>query len=503
MTPTENDAEIARLAALDPVAYDREREDAAKRLGVRVGTLDAELHRRRQRTPSVAKHAGASGILIDVEPWPEAVSGSILLDEITSTVRRHVSLRQHLAETTVLWSVLAHCHDAAEHSPILALQSAVKRCGKTNLLAIVAELVPRSLPTANITPAALFRAVEMWHPTLLIDEGDTFLKDNEDMRGILNSGLTRASAFCIRCDGEDNTPRAFSTWCPKLIALIGRLPETLQDRAIIVTLQRRLEHEQVVRFDRRHHPAVHKLRRKAARFALDNTPQLAGADPSMPPGLHDRARDCWRPMLAIADIAGGHWSETARRAAIAVSGGGGDEADASAGVMLLSHVREVMTSKGACSIRSSELVIDLCANEEWPWGEWRGGKPISTRGVAFQLKPFGIRSKHAAAGNRYHAEDFADAWARYLPSIPPAASFTSFSDGKNSIKHNRLCDDDTRSASFSNGMGLKLVRRRANAIKSLKSFRNGKKLKLVKLEKGGAGERDVRGLLEGEIEVEL
>ena len=33
-----------------------------------------------------------------------------------------------------------------------------------------------------------------------------------------------------------NEPRRFSTWCPKAIALIGKLPPTLHDRAIEIPI---------------------------------------------------------------------------------------------------------------------------------------------------------------------------------------------------------------------------------------------------------------------------
>jgi hypothetical protein len=41
--------EIARLAALDPLAYDREREAAAKKLGVWVSTLDQQVEAARPK----------------------------------------------------------------------------------------------------------------------------------------------------------------------------------------------------------------------------------------------------------------------------------------------------------------------------------------------------------------------------------------------------------------------------------------------------------------------
>ena len=85
----------------------------------------------------------------------------------------------------------------------------------------------------------MFRSVEKFHPTLLLDEAETFLKDCEELRGIINAGHTRKTAIVIRTVGEKHEPRAFSTWCPKFLALIGRLPDTLTDRSIVIRMRRK------------------------------------------------------------------------------------------------------------------------------------------------------------------------------------------------------------------------------------------------------------------------
>jgi putative DNA primase/helicase len=280
---SEKQAELARLAALSRFEYDRERTEAAKRLGVRVGTLDDEVE---QRRAEAVESARSDGILRDPEPWPHAVDGTTLADAIVKQLSRFIVLPEHAAEAMALWVIHAHAHDAAEHSPFLAVQSPEKRCGKTTFLCVIAEQVPRAMPAANISPAALFRSVEKYSPTLLIDEGDSFLRDNEEMRGILNSGLTRGSDYVIRCDGEDNDPKPFRTWCPKLIALIGKLPDTLQDRSIVVSLQRKLANERVERYRRlKHSPVLHELRSQCARWASDHLERLKTADPMMPAEL--------------------------------------------------------------------------------------------------------------------------------------------------------------------------------------------------------------------------
>jgi hypothetical protein len=92
-------------------------------------------------------------------------------------------------------------------------------------------MVARPLPVCNAKVAAIFRVVEMTKPTLLMDEADTYFHDNDELRGILNAGH-RKGGYVLRCEGDDLEPRMFSTWSPTAIAAIGKLPDTLTDRAV-------------------------------------------------------------------------------------------------------------------------------------------------------------------------------------------------------------------------------------------------------------------------------
>jgi hypothetical protein len=85
--------------------------------------------------------------------------------------------------------------------------------------------------------SAIFRIVERDAPTLLIDEADTFLKENDELRGILNTGHRRGGQV-TRTVGDDHEPRLFSTWAPVAIAMIGQLPATLDDRSIVLATVR-------------------------------------------------------------------------------------------------------------------------------------------------------------------------------------------------------------------------------------------------------------------------
>jgi len=136
--------------------------------------------------------------LPEVEPWPEPVSGAALLDELEGVLRRFVVLPKWAAETLALWVLHTYAFPLRDVSTYLGLESPEKRCGKTTLLTVLSELVNRPVVAANISSSALFRVIEETRPTLLIDEADTLLQGNDELRGILNSGYTRKTAYVVR-----------------------------------------------------------------------------------------------------------------------------------------------------------------------------------------------------------------------------------------------------------------------------------------------------------------
>ncbi len=408
------EAMLAELAALPLIEYDQRREETRKQLGVRVSTLDAEVAKRR---PVVESNTDTTDLFSDPEPWPDPVDGAAILDALATSFTRYVVLPDGAAEALALWVVFAHAHDAAYVSPIMALASPEKRCGKTTGLTIIGALAPRALSTINISPAALFRTVEKWEPTLLIDEADTFLRDNDELRGILNGGHVRGAGV-IRTEGDNHEPRRFSTWAPKAIALIGALPDTLADRSIPLRLRRKRPDEIVerLRLDRMDDLTI--IKRQAARWAADNLDVLRGADPNVPIDLHDRAADNWRTMLAIADLAGGGWPDRARKTAMVFSSD--DNGEMSAAVMLLADIRAIMSDPPVERSMSVDWVRALVAMEDRPWPEWKRGHPITTVQMArllarFDIKPRAFRVDVHTTAKGYRREALNDAFSRYLP----------------------------------------------------------------------------------------
>ena len=292
-----------------------------------------------------------------------------------------------------------------------------KRCGKSQLLFLIGRLVRRPLSASNISPAALFRSIELWRPTILIDEADTFIKDNEDLRGILNGGHTRESAFVVRVVGKDHIPHQFNIWGAKAIAGIGHLSDTLMDRAINLQLRRKLENEHVTRLRYIGEDKFNILTRKLARFSIDYRNAILSSRPNLPSALNDREQDNWEALLSIADIAGHNWPHRARNAALKISKNN-NSSTTSIGVELLTSINDIFEVKNIHRISSSDLIKDLCADEEQPWATYNRGQPITPRQIANLLKGYGIKSKsiriNYGTPKGFEKSQFIEAFGRYL-----------------------------------------------------------------------------------------
>ncbi len=419
---------VQRLSLLPALDYDRVRKSEAEEMGVRVSTLDDAV--KRARSGDAETGQGQPLNIPPTEPWDGPIDPQAVMEEVVGTIERYVVLPPHGAVALALWCVFTFIANRFHHSPRLAIQSPEKRCGKSTLLRVIERLVEKPLQASNITPAAVFRTIELARPTLLLDEVDTFLTKSDDMRGILNAGWEQNGSV-IRTVGEDHEPRKFAVCCPLVMAGIGRLPDTLEDRSIPLTLKRKTKEERVERLDStRLGHVFDALRRRMARLALDLN--LGDIDPALPEALNDRAADNWRPLIAIADAIGGVWPSQARDAAIALSAGVSTDEN-SHRVQLLADIRRIFDERDALRLSSQDMCNALADDKDAVWSEWgRQKKPITPHQLARLIKDFGIEPKQSrVAGSHdrkrgYDRVQFDDAWARYLePPAPKCDSVTS------------------------------------------------------------------------------
>jgi hypothetical protein len=425
-------AERAKWAAAFPDALPQPSRDEAVALASELGF---EIERERATATSAARKGDRTATTYPaVEPWPDAVDASALLDELCTLIRNYVVLPSHGVATLALWIVHTYVADVADYTPYIHLTSPVRGCGKSTVLQLLEALAFRARRTDSITAAALYRTIEQFSPSLLLDELDTQIKErsesSEHLRGILDSGFQRGGRRTL-CVGDENETRDFRTYCPKVLAGIGRLWDTVASRSIPVHMEKasRAELKRVARIRGDRIGAIcEPARRKLQRWADDTRAALIDADPDVPEELDGRTADVWRPLLAIADLAGDDWAARARAALQALSGIAGDEGDY--GLLLLEDVQVLFSSDAAIEgdkLASATIVEELAKMEDRPWPEFRRDKPITATQLAKLLGRFGIKPRNLRlpAGDIVKGYRYADcqpAFDRYIEKAAPHAA---------------------------------------------------------------------------------
>lgn len=349
-----------------------------------------------------------------------ANQGERVLTDVHAFLGRYMAYTiPEQSDAVALWVAHTYATGAADASPRLSIQSAEKQSGKTRLLELLDLVVHSPLSVASISASAMFRVIsdEQMDPTLLIDEADTIFSKNgtrsEELRGVLNAGYRRSGSIVRVVGGE---VKRFPVFAPVAMAGIGELPDTVQDRSIVIRLKRRRVTDRVEPLRRREvEPEAREMRARIQAWAEDNELAFANTIAHVPPGLSDRAVDIWEPLFAIAQCAGGSWPERATLAAIALSAG--RKTERSDGARVLSDVRRVLTRAAVERIPSADLARAVAELED---GAYSG--PMRPRDIAKLLAPFDITPKTLRVrGKRqtvrgYETRDFTDAFLRYLPA---------------------------------------------------------------------------------------
>ena len=339
------------------------------------------------------------------------------------------------ADAITLWIAHTWVIEAFTFTPYLAINSPVKRCGKSTLLDCLKLLAKLGWSVVTPSPAVLYRKIEQDCPTLLWDEVDTVFTTakgddgREDLRAVLNSGFQRGTKVA-RCVGPTHTLMEFSVFCPKALAGIGRLPDTVADRSLPIVLARKGKSEVVAKFRYRDvSERAQELHEALSAWSQDPSviPTLAAARPAIPNALGDRAADISEPLLALGELASGTWPDRAKKAVVKLTTGKANE-DENLPIKLLTACREIFAESGESRLSSVELLTALVEREEdGPWAMWwekdlaQGNTKGPAGKLSYLLKPFEIYPKvmreNGATYRGYDLEYFEPAFGRYLPTL--------------------------------------------------------------------------------------
>jgi len=409
---------------------------------------------------------------------PERPPLASLLDEIENFISIYVNLEAYQRVAITLWVAHTWVFDCFDTTPYLIITSPEKRCGKSRLLEVLEYLVFNPQRVAHTSAAALFRSIEKEGPTLLFDELDAVFSKhssgNEDLRGLLNAGYRRG-ADITRCAGDTFEVAKYSTYCPKALAAIKDLPDTIQDRGIPIRMKRMLRDTKVKRFRMRPvRKEVQPIQEKLSDWSRFTVIDLEKTPPELPEELNDRAQDGWEPLLALAELAGPEWTRRAHNAAIDLHTKEARTENETRGITLLGDIEKIFDT--ACAKHREQLCDYTCDRPsryrrlpskmlveklaKLPESE---SGALTARSLAGLLKEFGIKSKQYRdeGGNNtrgYKKDDFKDAFARYLEDLAPQSATSATTPEKQQVS------PENKALPRNAGSGLKTEEKTTNPV---------------------------------------
>ncbi|MGH3823258.1 MAG: DUF3631 domain-containing protein [Pseudonocardiaceae bacterium] len=360
----------------------------------------------------------------DISTALTAVDGAALLDAVHAALTQYVVLpTPQAADAVTLWIAATHAQPAWTHAPRLVIRGPEKRCGKSRLLDIVEALCRDPFITVNSSSAAMYRSISDDPPTMLVDEADTIFgpkaDGNEDLRGLLNAGHQR-NRPAKRYDAATNRVESIPTFAMAALAGIGAMPDTIEDRAMVIRMRRRAPNETVAPYrHRRDRPPLRQLAGQLTGWLRADLAALECAEPEMP--VEDRAADTWEPLIAVADHAGALRPDRSRAAVLVLTAEATNTGEVSMRIRLLMDCRTAFGDHDA--IPTTVLLERLTSDREAPWADY-GPAGLTAMKLGVLLREYDIRSatiRFPGLGQAkgYQRADFTDAWTRYCPQPTP------------------------------------------------------------------------------------
>lgn len=260
-----------------------------------------------------------------IDLYPSIPLSYELISRIVDLLRRHVFFKDDRIPVLIAtWVLGTYVYDVFTYFGYLWINSPVKRCGKSLLEDILANLCYRATSRiSNLTESVIFHLAHKGK-TLIVDELENLRAQDKDKYGavmsVLNTGF-QAGSKVYRMQKTENgfQEQEFNTFCPKVLAGISQLNDTIEDRAFKIAMVRKTPNEKVERFSlRRQAKELEALREALGLWAEERKPDIQTLYDGIEAieqlrGLDDRFQDIAEPLMAIATYADAEASNGQKR----------------------------------------------------------------------------------------------------------------------------------------------------------------------------------------------
>lgn len=260
---------------------------------------------------------------LDPPPWlppeypPERVDVWELYQAIYVFVYTYVDLlRVGYYAVVAMWVMASWLQEALPIAVYLNLLGRMET-GKTKLIVdVLRELAYRGIPSTVITGPGLFRTVQEYRPTLLIDESEFITKKKEDLIAVINAGYRRGvKVIRIEEVGKRREPRTYDVFGFKAMGGTEELNEITASRNILLKMhklrrplkmfvdQRRGEElrSSLLRFRIDHLDAFQEFVEPKAREAMVHPLPLSAGEEGEDAPVSPRISEIFFPLIALTE----------------------------------------------------------------------------------------------------------------------------------------------------------------------------------------------------------
>jgi hypothetical protein len=180
--------------------------------------------------------------LASITPELEMALPKIEPNEVFNEVRKFIYDSVELPneifyDIAVLWILSSYLIEKFDAVSYLAFIGP-KDSGKTRALEVITQLAYRGLLSPSCSPAGIFRLIQMYQPTLCLDEAEIYGNEQKtEAIAVLNAGYKKGQ-LVLRYDKDKKQMEGFSVFGHKALASTDVFVRTLESRSIIINMRR-------------------------------------------------------------------------------------------------------------------------------------------------------------------------------------------------------------------------------------------------------------------------
>ena len=254
--------------------------------------------------PADPRKLVAKGVVL-LPSFPEDYgSPEQLVAEILAFIHRYADVDPFWEELMAHYILMTWVYDKFTAVPYVRFLGEPES-GKTRCLQVVGDLAYKAIHCSGATTAApLFRLMEFYHGTLIIDEADYKSSDLwSEIIKILNNGYMKGLPI-LRC-GEDYDPRSYDPFGPKILSTRKTFDDyALETRCITLrTQERRIRRDIPRQLPQCFCEEARELRGKLLKWRFDNYHRIQSDESSLL-SLEPRLTQIGAPIYSVSCDAG-------------------------------------------------------------------------------------------------------------------------------------------------------------------------------------------------------